>query len=316
MVKRTDGGTGSWMMYDNTRYPVNTRQALAADLNLAESSITGDEMDFITDGFQPKSSNGIINASGGNIHLYGLCRHTRSSVLERTYLGQGNHWTPNNLDYRDSLIDSPANNFAVLNVLTKGTSNITLAEGNLKANAIASGSGSNWGTVFSSIALPTTGKYYVEGLAFINAGVGNNSHLGVLDTSSFAPAHNNITYAYTTGEGFDGIYVSLFNNNAQPVSDGVLGTAEGSLTGTTVVAMLAVDIDNGKVWAGYNGTWLNSGNPSAGTNEIATRTFTNNDAIAVGTAYASNAQGMLANFGQDSTFSGARPAGGNKMTTA
>ena len=226
--------------------------------------------------------------------------------------GNGNDFSVTGLATHDVMPDTPTNNFATLNVLTKGTSNITLAEGNLKANAIASGSGSNWGTVFSSIPLPTTGKYYVEGLAFINAGVGNNSHLGVLDTSSFAPSHSNITYAYTTGEGFDGIYVSLFNNNAQPVSDGVLGTAEGSLTGTTVVAMLAVDIDNGKVWAGYDGTWLNSGDPSAGTNEIATRTFTNNDAIAVGTAYsASNAQGMLANFGQDSTFAGNTTAGGN-----
>ena len=141
---------------------------------------------------------------------------------------------------------------------------------------------------------------------------GNNSHLGVLDTSSFAPAHNNITYATQQGKALMAYMFHYLITTHSLSGDGVLGTAEGSLTGTTVVAMLAVDIDNGKVWAGYNGTWLNSGNPSAGTNEIATRTFTNNDAIAVGTAYASNAQGMLANFGQDSTFSGARPAGGNQ----
>lgn len=226
--------------------------------------------------------------------------------------GNGNDWTANNLVATDVVLDSPTNNFATLNVLTKGTSNLTLTEGNLKANAVASGSGSNWGTVFSSHTLPSTGKYYVEGLAFINAGVGNNSHLGILDTSSFQPSHNNITYAYTTGEGFDGVYVSLFNNYAQPVSDGVLGTAEGSLTDTTVLVMLAVDVDNGKVWAGYNGTWLNSGNPAAGTNPIATRTFSSNDAIAVGIAYtASNAQGMFANFGQDSSFAGNKTAQGN-----
>ena len=158
--------------------------------------------------------------------------------------------------------------------------------------------------------MPSTGKYYVEGLAFINNGAGNSSHLGVLDTSLFAPAHNISTYAYTTGEGFDGVYISLFNNNAQPVSDGVLGTAEGSLTGTTVVAMLAVDIDNGKVWAGYDGTWLNSGNPAAGSGEVATRTFSSSDAVSVGTAYnGANDQGMFANFGQDSSFAGLKSSG-------
>jgi hypothetical protein len=162
--------------------------------------------------------------------------------------------------------------------------------------------------------LPTTGKYYVEGLAFINNGVGNNSHLGVLDTAVFPSTnrHSTPTYSFSTGEGFDGIYVSLFNDNAQPVSDGVLGAAEGSLTGTTVLAMLAVDIDNGKVWAGYDGTWLNSGDPAAGTNEIASRTFSSTDAIAVGTSYTgTNDQGMFANFGQDSSFAGNKTAQGN-----
>ena len=251
----------------------------------------------------PKSYSGSYGTNGFHLEFNGNSNDTS---------GNGNNWTANNISAHDYVSDSPTNNFATLNVLTKGTSNITLAEGNLKANAVSSGSGSNWGTVFSSHTLPSTGKYYVEGLAFINNGVGNSSHLGVLDTSSFQPSHNNITYAYTTGEGFDGVYISLFNNNARPVSDGVLGTAEGSLTGTTVVAMLAVDIDNGKVWAGYNGTWLNSGNPAAGTNQIATRTFSSNDTIAIGTAYnGSNDQGMFANFGQDSTFAGAISAGGN-----
>ena len=30
--------------------------------------------------------------------------------------------------------------------------------------------------------------------------------------------------------------------------------------------MMAVDLDNNKVWYGINGTWQNSGDPSNGTN--------------------------------------------------
>lgn len=234
--------------------------------------------------------------------------NTTTTTLAADASGNGNDWTPNNISLTsgvtyDSMTDTPTpyadgGNYAVLNPLTIGTSNTNILDGNLNAAAASSGSGSNWGAAFSSIAIPTSGKWYAEGQAYINAGVGNNSVLGVVDSASFVPAHNAILYAYTTGEGFDGIYISLFNNNAQPVSDGVLGTAVGSLTGTTVDVMLAVDVDAGKVWAGYDGTWLNSGDPVAGTGQVALRTFSPTDVVAVGTAFSDNAQGMKANFGQ------------------
>ena len=234
-----------------------------------------------------------------------------STTIGADTSGNDNHWTSTNLVASDVVPDSPTNNFATLNPLSKFTSNTTLAEGNLKANASNSGA-SNWGTTFSSIAIPSTGKYYIEGLAFINGGSGNSSHLGVLDSSSFSPSSSNITYSFTTGEGFDGIHASLYDNTVQPVADGVLGTAVTGLTATTIDVMLAVDVDAGKVWAGYNGTWLNSGDPAAGSGEIATRTFTANDVIAAGTSYnGTNDQGMFTNFGQDSSFAGAKTAQNN-----
>lgn len=232
-----------------------------------------------------------------------------SGNLGNDVSGNNNDWTSVNLTANDQVLSSVTNRFSTLTPLVIGTSNLTLAEGNLKANAAASGSGSNWGTSFSTFLLPISGKFYVEGLAFINAGSGNNSHLGVLDSTVFEPSHSNITYAFTTGEGFDGIYASLLNDNVQPVSDGVLGTAEGTLTGTTIVTMLAIDIDAGKVWAGYDGTWLNSGDPSAGTGEIALRTFSLGDVVAVGISWnGTNDQGMFTNFGQDSSFAGLKTA--------
>ncbi|MBP7667141.1 MAG: hypothetical protein KA774_09870 [Burkholderiaceae bacterium] len=44
-------------------------------------------------------------------------------------------------------------------------------------------------------------------------------------------------------------------------------SAYGSSYGATDVVMVALDLDNGKIWFGKNGTWQASGDPAAGTNQ-------------------------------------------------
>jgi hypothetical protein len=170
-------------------------------------------------------------------------------------------------------------------------------DGNLYAIPISGAS--NWGTVFSSIAIPTSGKWYIEATAQVYAGVGNSSSLGVVDATSFIPTNTAILYQFTTGEGFDGILANLFSDYVSPISDGVQGTNVTGLTGTSINLMLALDVDNGKVYAGYNGTWLNSGNPAGGTGEVAARTFSANDVVAGHTSWnGTNDQSQYYNFGQ------------------
>ena len=256
----------------------------------------------------PKDTSGLTFGTNGFRLEFG-----DSSAIGDDTSGNGNDYTANNLSAHDVVPDSPTLNYSTLNPLTLFASNTDLAEGSLKASGANKGAGSNWGSLFSTFNLPSTGKYYVEAMAFIVTGSGNTGGLAVVDTAVYPSTgrQSTVWYNFTTGEGYDGLYLSLFNNNAQPFSDGVGGTTEGSITGATSVGMLAVDIDNGKVWAGYDGNWLASGDPAAGTNEIATRTFTETDAIIIGTAYnGSNDQGMWANFGQDSTFGGTLTAGG------
>ena len=79
-----------------------------------------------------------------------------------------------------------------------------------------------------------------------------------------------------------------------------------------------LDADNGKFWAGLNGTIWGSGDPSAGTNwGFGTGGSPHNIAISSRTLYPaignwSAADGtVIFNFGQDSTFQGAVSAGGN-----
>jgi hypothetical protein len=225
--------------------------------------------------------------------------------------GNGNNWTASvGIDTDDDyMADSPTNNWCVLNPATP-PSQISLSEGNLKADAISGPS--NWGTLFSTFNLPSSGKYYIECLAQVQTGSGNRGGIGVIDSASFLPSNTNIVWDQTAGEGFDGIDMQMFDDIFYSVSDGVSTSRATSLTASAYVLMLAVDIDNGKVFTGYDGTWVNSGNPAAGTGQTADRTFTTTDVIAVHTSYTgTNDQRGIANFGQDSTFAGYTTAGGN-----
>lgn len=251
-----------------------------------------------------------------------------AAALGKDTSGNGNNWTPNNVSLTagttyDWMLDSPTNwtngtgngvaNYAVVNPLSKGTSQTSVIDGNLYAIPISGAS--NWGTVFSSIAIPTSGKWYMEATAQVYAGAGNNSSFGVVDSTAFIPTNTAILYQFTTGEGFDGILAHLFNDYVAPISDGVQGTNVTGLTGTSINLMLALDVDNGKVYAGYNGTWLNSGNPAGGTGEVATRVFSANDVVAGNTSWnGTNDQSQYFNFGQR-PFSYTPPTGFKALNT-
>lgn len=268
------------------------------------------ETDAITGVWKSKKYSGTYGTNGFYLNFSDPSAAS-ASVLGKDYSGNNNNWTPNNISVTagttyDSMIDVPTmwadgnsgrGNYAIVNPLSKGTSQTNIIDGNLYA--VPTSGGSNWGTVFSSMAIPTSGKWYAEATAVVYTGSGNNSSLGVVDGASFIPTNTAILYQYTTGEGFDGILAHLFSDYVAPISDGVQGTNVTGQTASSINLMLALDVDNGKVYAGYNGTWLNSGNPAGNTGEVATRTFSANDVIAGHTSWnGTNDQAQHFNFGQ------------------
>ena len=75
--------------------------------------------------------------------------------------------------------------------------------------------------------------------------------------------------------------------------------------------MLAMDSATGKLWYGVNDSWYNSGDPAAGTNQASTAPATE---MPMGFKLSSNGSTSMAstiNFGQDSSFAGAKTAQGN-----
>ena len=171
----------------------------------------------------------------------------------------------------DSLIDSPTNyeassgnnggNYCTWNPLVVTTNN-SLSNGNLEASHTAStgwtgNTGASGYPMFVGNMGVTSGKYYWEG-SFTSATVGA---IGVVNKPQGHLYY--VGYADTTAKsaGYSTTYV--YNNG--------FGAAVGSLPAITQndIIGVAIDMDNGKLYFSLNGTFINSGDPIAGTGFVA-----------------------------------------------
>ena len=297
MIKRTDN-TGAWAMFDNTRGngpgPGNNGgtsviEFLQADKSNAEGTSATVSMSFDSDGFTVGTSNTDSNASGGT-YIYMAFADTRDAAFWRDTSGNNNNWTPNNLDYRDSLIDVPTNNFAVGNPLKSynggGGSAMVYAEGNLKLARPSGATG--WASSYGSMSV-SSGKWFWEAMCFQSGSADNVIGIHEANTSMFQ------ILGYSgdpTGYGYSKSGNKLNNST---------GSAYGATYANGDVIGVALDMDAGTVTFYKNGA-------SQGT----AFTGLSGDFIAAFSSDNGNGAGFwIANFGQDSTFSGNTTAGGN-----
>lgn len=173
---------------------------------------------------------------------------------------------------------SAAQTFATWNPSDKNA-NVVLSGGNLTATTTSG----NYSSVRSTIGV-SSGKHYFE--YKYTTIVGNDAMPGIaLSTMSLADAQ----YPGLAATSW-GVYTPTGNK----LHNGT-NVAYGTAYAVNDVVMIALDMDNGKVWWGKNGTWFNSGDPAAGTNAAFTSGIT-------GTMYAavcvnSNMPIVVANFG-------------------
>jgi hypothetical protein len=285
LTKRVDT-TGEWWITDSTRYTYNGGPvpSLWTQSSGAEASSTAYGVDFLDNGFKITTTYGDKNTNGGT-YLYIAFADTREAAFWKDVSGQGNHWTPNNLDYRDSLPDSPANNFATFNPLLSIQS--TFSEGNLKTVTP-----SNAGNSASTIAM-SEGKWYAEFVATSSGTVGQA--VGVVKAEGYLYSSNmyegtNKGIAYYSGNG----------QEYDSTSGSLAASGYGSTWTTGDVIGVAYDADNSQITFYKNG--------------VSQGLVTLNAAI--DTAYFSCGEGQasatttfVANFGQDSTFAGTKPMG-------
>ena len=189
-----------------------------------------------------------------------------NSVTDQS--GNGNNFTVSQGTLTKSE-DNPSNNFATFTVAQPNNST-TFSHGN---TTLVSGS-SQWNGAMTTIPL-FKGKWYYE----CKYNTGGNLKLSVVGhqadyrnfktlNSSYGEYHGN-GYGYQfNNSGND----YLGNNNSSPNWGGGLSSNSGDK-----IFMVALDLDNGKIWYGADGVWFNdasgnTGNPSTGAHAHQTMT--------------------------------------------
>ena len=176
-----------------------------------------------------------------------------SSGIGADTSGNDNHLTPANLASTDITIDTPQNNFCILNFLHKSTSNVVLSEGNLK---VVLNQSTGWQHAAGTIAVKN-GKWYWEAKALSVAATDKTS-IGVLQFDTTDVDFVNVTNTDRSTKGISG----------HGAGTGSYTYAEGD------IIMCGMDLDNNKVYWGKNGTWFGSLDPAAGSGST-TQTISN-----------------------------------------
>ena len=276
LLKRTN--SSSWGLFDNTRQPANTGLQSVSPNIANGTETTNANMVFSGNTF---NDNGYYSDSGQTI-LYMAFADTRDAAFFKDVSSNGNHFTPVNLDYRDSVPDVPTNNFCTFNPLSTsgpsaaGSASPVLKEGNL--HFTKSGAVGYYNTTVGTFGV-SSGKWYWE---MYMASTGD-AIIGVTTN----PSLDYRNYAGATSTSFVYLnYDGKKNTGASPASYGATFT-NGDIIG------VALDMDAGTITFYKN----NSTQGQAFSSITGTASPIVSDA-------GNTLTSVIANFGQDSSFAG------------
>ena len=234
--------------------------------------------------------------------------------------GNGNHFTDNSMtaaqrvtdtctDDADNDADNNIGNYWTLNPLQ---SNNTLTGGNLAFTGPT-----NYSNYSTAPALPITGKWYWEikavGSAPITSSANWDTYVGVLRTDVAIPSgsQNSNANLWVWGNmAKDGS-----GANGQKHNNSSVSFVPAVNFGNNSIMMIAVDMDNSKIYFGNDGTWAGSADPAAGSNPAFTSSdssFGSHQVMPYQTLYADSA---TYNFGA-TAFAHTPPTGFKALNTA
>jgi hypothetical protein len=221
------------------------------------------ETDAVTGVWKPKKYAGTYGTNGFYLNFSDNSA-TTATTIGKDYSGNGNNWTPNNISVTsgvtyDSMLDVPTQwadggngrgNYAVMNPLAKSSVG-TLDNANMRWTCGNSGGGTAGNGTRVSIGI-NSGKWYAE--------------CTVLDTVFWSyPGISNESHSTSTYNGGDANSWSVSSSGQKVTNNSA--SAYGSATwAANDIVNIAYDADNGELYFGKNGTWLNSGNPATRTN--------------------------------------------------
>lgn len=245
-------------------------------------------------------SQGQLNVGFDSTDKYypavGLQFSTSDSVTIRTHEDDFTQTIPNGF----SAFDDGTKHYSYLNDDDKGTHAVVTSFGLEVENNVQSVT--TWTSVRSLFGL-SSGKWYWEVQPVVqDADATNGYHeYGVCSLSTNLDDRIGNS---ASGYGFFDKDGESYNNST--------GTAYGSAWNTANRIQVALDLDNGKLWFGIDGTWQNSGDPAAGTNPAFTGlTGTLYPAISVFGDFLSNNKGKAAIKFNPDDFLHSAPSGFN-----
>ena len=217
---------------------------------LTPSSFTETNSD--TGQLVPKKYTGSYGSRGFYLNF------SNSSSLGTDYSGNGENFTANNFTVSGTtgnalVLDTPTNNFPVLNPLninpyaSSGYPSATFGKGNTR---FTTNTTSQVNYAESSVYYPSTGKWYLE-VVVNNLNIG--SGVGYLQGLTLRSSTTGSRYLWW-------VYASPYYQ---------INTESGLITISSIsngdILQVAYDSDTGKAWYGKNNTWYFSGDPANGT---------------------------------------------------
>tara|TARA_R110001592_G_scaffold138695_1_gene358161 strand:- start:275 stop:3676 length:3402 start_codon:yes stop_codon:yes gene_type:complete len=293
MVKNTTSAA-NWEMFDNVRNPTAPQNLkLGANLNVAENgsdlgNLTQNNLEFLSNGFKTTGNYTDTNQSGSNF-IYMAFADTREYAYWLDQSGNNNDWTSNNLTESDVMVDSPTNNFATIDPLSSGNGAGVISEGNLKYKTTAKTGvgtqGISSGKAYAEVTLSSASNQYI-GVCDISRGINPLRGGGWSDHGGIAYKFNGDQYKLAVG-----------SNTSASASYGASYT-NGDIIG------IAIDVDNDTITFYKNG--VSQGNTASGPS------FLSSGGVYSIMVYGGSDMIFTVNFGQDSSFAGAKTAQGNQ----
>ena len=250
----------------------------------------------------PKNYSGSYGNNGFRLEFKGTGTSTSSGAVSSPTnvgddsSGNNNHFAVSGLnDYDSNFADSPENNFPIINILHRGSaySSTTTSEGalSLKHSNLAHAS------AIATMALPKSGKWYWETLINSSATSGTNA-VGVVVST-----YNNSNALSGAGNPFWSNGFGIYGNTGGNFGTAPSVTWDTSGSATTFadddIIGVAYDADNKDVEWYKNGSKIDY--------NVTDFDDDGNDLIPASSAYGNPANsGFVFNFGQDSSFAGAK----------
>ena len=182
-----------------------------------------------------------------------------SSALGNDAAGS-NNFTVNNLTAIDQSTDTCTNNFATWNPLNINDNMGSFVNGNLEYET----GGNSFRTAFATFGA-SQGKWYFECKRI----TGTSFSIGIISLD-YKNITKNVSYIGGAGDATNNIGYLKDGNTSIGGSE----TSGYAAYGNGETVMVAMDIDNGKVYFGVDGTWGNSGNPESGATGTGAISFT------------------------------------------